>query len=116
MKSPRIFWSAILFLAIFPWLSLSAQSELPEGEGKEIVETVCTQCHGLRTTTDANYPLAEWRNVVFDMVSEGAPLLDEEVETVAQYLAKYFGPEASSSSLSKNTGKAAGNTGKAAGQ
>ncbi len=113
MTSPRTVWSAILFLAIFPWLSLSAQSQLPEGEGKEIVETVCTQCHGLQTITSANYALDEWRNVVYDMVSEGAPLLDEEVEMVAQYLAKHFGPEASSSRSSSNS---TNTTGKAAGQ
>ena len=93
MKSPRMFWSAILFLTICPWLLLSGQSTLPEGEGKGLVETVCTQCHGLRTITSVKYGLAEWRNVVYDMVSEGAPLVDEEVEIVAQYLAKNFGPE-----------------------
>ena len=93
MKSPWMFLSAILFLAVCPWLLPSAQSLLPEGEGKELIETVCTQCHGLRTITEAKYSLAEWENVVYDMVSEGAPLLEEEVEIVAQYLAKHFGRE-----------------------
>ncbi len=106
MNATQRFWIAILFLAFFPRLSLSAQSPLPEGEGKEIVETVCAQCHGLSTVTNARYPLDEWRNVVYDMVSEGAPLLDDEVETVAQYLAKHFGPESSSGNSSKTTGKA----------
>ncbi len=108
MNGPQRFWIAILFLAFFPWLPLLAQGQLPEGEGKEIVETVCTQCHGLSNITNARYPLEEWRNVLYDMISEGAPLLDDEVETVAQYLAKHFGPESSSGSSSKNTGEAAG--------
>ena len=106
MKAPQRFWIAILFLAFFPRLSLSAQSPLPEGEGKEIVETVCAQCHGLSIIVNARHPLDEWRNVVYDMVSEGAPLLDDEVETVAQYLAKHFGPESSSGNASRTTGKA----------
>ncbi len=104
MNGPQRFWIAILFLAFFPWLPLLAQGQLPEGEGKEIVETVCTQCHGLSNITNARYPLEEWRNVLYDMISEGAPLLDD----VAQYLAKHFGPESSSGSSSKNTGEAAG--------
>ena len=87
-------------------MSLSAQSQLLEGKDKEIVETVCAQCHGLSTVTNARYPLDEWRNVVYDMVSEGTPLLDDEVETVAQYLAKHFGPESSSGNSSRTTGKA----------
>ena len=98
MKPPQTFWSAVLFLATIPGLLLSAQSQLPDGKGKDLVETVCTQCHGLESTMDARYTLDEWRNVVYDMVSEGAPLLDDEVEIVAQYLAKNFGSKSSSSS------------------
>ncbi len=33
-------------------------------------------------------------------------MLDDEVETVAQYLAKHFGPESSSDNSSRTTGKA----------
>jgi virginiamycin B lyase len=109
MKPPQKFWSAILCLATIPGLLLSAQSQLPEGEGKDLVETVCTQCHGLESTTDARYTLDEWRNVVYDMVSEGAPLLDDEVEIIAQYLAKNYG-SGSSSSPSKDSAQKYRNT------
>ena len=64
----------------------------PEGQGKEIIETVCSQCHGLNNISDASRTKEEWESVVSDMVARGAPLLIDEIETVANYLAEHFGP------------------------
>lgn len=69
------------------------QTELPEGKGKEIVQSVCTQCHGLRDVTASKMTLEDWQNTVYDMVARGAPLLEEEMDVVAQYLAANFGKE-----------------------
>ena len=73
----------------------TGQTPLPEGKGKEMVEAVCTQCHGLRETTSARLTAQEWQSILNDMVARGAPLFDEENEVVAEYLAKNFGPEVS---------------------
>jgi hypothetical protein len=35
----------------------------------------------------------EWSNVIKGMVSEGAPVTDEEFSLILDYLAKNFGPE-----------------------
>ncbi len=96
----------ILFLAVlFPlsFQALSAQDssddpakKLPEGKGKDYVASVCQQCHGLDLTTSSNRTVDEWRNVTNDMVSNGAALEKDEVEIVAQYLGKFFGPASSS--------------------
>ena len=82
---------ALLLLGILS--GSTAASELPEGKGRGIVEDACLQCHDLKTTTDARHGLGEWREVIYVMISEGADLLEEEVEIVARYLAKHFGPE-----------------------
>ena len=91
-----------VFLSMRP-LDAQAQSsqneaeKLPEGKGKNIVATTCSRsCHGSDVFTSAKRELDEWRDLVYDMVSEGAPLQDGEVEIVAQYLAKNFGPSSAS--------------------
>lgn len=69
-------------------------TELPEGKGKEIVQTVCTQCHGLSSVVSSRMTPEDWKNTVYDMVSRGAPLLEEEMDVVAQYLTANFGKQA----------------------
>ena len=84
----------------------AAQGEddkLPEGKGKDYVASVCQQCHGLEAITGSRRTLDEWRMVVNDMVSNGAPLQDDEVEIVSEYLAKNFGPEKSDSGSEKKS-------------
>ncbi|MBI4444007.1 MAG: helix-hairpin-helix domain-containing protein [Acidobacteria bacterium] len=95
-------WRALLLsgsgFALFLSLALTAHSQtpvessLPEGKGKELVESVCAQCHGLRETISLRKTAEEWRAIVNDMVSQGTPLLDDEIDVVAEYLAKNFGP------------------------
>ncbi|MCZ6629076.1 MAG: hypothetical protein O7E56_12705 [SAR324 cluster bacterium] len=90
--------------------SASAATTLSEGQGKELVETVCAQCHGLNIIFSAGYSSKEeWVNVVSDMIARGAPLLDDEMDIVAGYLAANFSPEASSSSSAGTSSQAAAN-------
>ena len=95
MASPEKSWKVLLIPAMLFWLALPsmAQSSLPEGNGKEIVEIVCSQCHGLNNLTDARRTREDWDSVVSDMVARGAPLLIDEIDTVSAYLAMNFGPQ-----------------------
>jgi hypothetical protein len=86
-----IFVSLILFL--FNSQNVFSQSALPEGEGSDIVEDVCTMCHDLTNITDSNRSPEQWRFVVNQMVMQGAPLQDYEVDTVVEYLSNSFGIE-----------------------
>ena len=70
-----------------------SQASLPEGKGKDLVETVCTQCHGLSNVTNSRFSKADWKMVVGDMISRGAPLTEEETATAVVYLAEHFGRE-----------------------
>jgi len=72
-------------------VSAHSQSKLPEGKGKQIVESVCTQCHSVRSITSSRFSREGWQNIVYDMISQGAPLLEEEIAEVVQYLAENFG-------------------------
>src|ERR1700730_18125182 len=41
-----------------------AQVKLPDGEGKELVEKICSGCHGLDTAVADEHTETEWRKVV----------------------------------------------------
>lgn len=51
--------------------------ELPQGEGKEIIEGSCSGCHGLtEVAKSAGFTEVEWRKVLQAMVERGAQLND----------------------------------------
>src|SRR2546428_233862 len=66
--------------------------ELQEGEGKRILQTTCSVCHGLNEVVK-NEGLAkeEWRKIVQQMIQEGAELKDDQANVLAGYLASNFG-------------------------
>lgn len=70
-----------------------APDALPEGEGRDIVEYVCTQCHDLLQVTQARKTPDQWQYLVTQMMNQGAPIEEYEVETVVRYLAEHFGNE-----------------------
>jgi mono/diheme cytochrome c family protein len=65
--------------------------ELPEGKGKAVVQTACSQCHGLDVIVGRR-SREEWANVVSQMVGNGAQLSDDDYNTVIEYLATNLGP------------------------
>jgi virginiamycin B lyase len=89
---PRISF-LLLTTAVFVYstpLSAWSQSELPEGSGKQAVQSYCVQCHDLSTVTRAGYSEQGWRNNLDMMINVGATLPKDQVTEVAQYLAKNF--------------------------
>lgn len=63
-----------------------AAPSLPDGPGKEIVETKCAACHSLGLVTNAGYSRDEWISLFTTMVS----LPQDQTGTVADYLARNF--------------------------
>src|SRR5262245_49441979 len=64
-----------------------AQVTLPDGTGKELVQTTCSKCHGLNMVTGSGgYSRQEWDQLVSSMVS----LPKEQQDTIASYLGKNF--------------------------
>jgi virginiamycin B lyase len=68
----------------------AAQAQLPEGDGRKIVETACVQCHELGRVTSAGYSAAEWRNVLAMMKNVGMALSAPQTETLVSYLSLHF--------------------------
>ena len=93
--SPRtsLFIVASLLTTALPAL---AQNEnrpsppLPDGPGKEIVQSACSGCHELARFTNSGYAPAEWKNVMSMMVNVGAPIPPDQLGVVTDYLIKNF--------------------------
>jgi mono/diheme cytochrome c family protein len=94
---------ALLFCSL-GLFSVSAQ-KLPDGEGKALVEKVCTSCHGLDTALAEGYSEQGWKKLVNTMIARGAEASDDEIDIMVKYLAKNF-PAAGASNAGVNTATA----------
>ncbi|HKM87343.1 MAG TPA: hypothetical protein VJX48_01945 [Xanthobacteraceae bacterium] len=64
---------------------------LPDGHGKDLVETRCGLCHDLESVATVKRHKQDWPIIVANMVAWGAPATPEEAKTIADYLAANFG-------------------------
>ncbi len=66
----------------------AAAQELPEGEGRHLVESLCVSCHSTsRILRTGGYDsTGEWRAVMASMVD----LAEPQADTIARYLAEHF--------------------------
>jgi virginiamycin B lyase len=67
--------------------------DLPDGNGKEIVQTICTSCHDLEPITSSGFSKDDWDLVVKNMIMMGASLKAEQAVLVTNYLATNFPPK-----------------------
>ncbi len=63
---------------------------LPDGAGKNLVETRCSVCHDLERVAVVKRDRRGWPVIVADMVAWGAPATPGEAKTIADYLAAHF--------------------------
>lgn len=67
--------------------------ELPEGQGKALIRSVCIQCHGISDRMVAQGKRREeWQVTVDNMLAKIAPLPAGQRETIVDYLAEHFSP------------------------
>ena len=72
-------------------LGAAGSSEQPKDRGRELVEDVCTYCHNLDRVRGKALCRQEWRGLTKGMISEGAPVTDEEFSMILDYLTKNYG-------------------------
>ena len=85
----------LVMTVVLATLSMAVPQELPEGEGKKLVEERCASCHSLKPVVSLKQSQAAWKELVVKMVGFGAQLDDKEVDVATEYLTKHFGPESS---------------------
>ncbi len=67
-------------------------STLPNGKGKELVQTTCgKQCHGIEIVSGHHMTQPEWQTVVDAMVARGAQGSKKQIEQIVEYLSKHLG-------------------------
>jgi competence ComEA-like helix-hairpin-helix protein len=72
----------------------SAQTQLPEGRGKDAVIKLCSTCHPADRGASVRLTREGWQDVITRMVALGAKGTDEELNAALDYLATHFKGEA----------------------
>ena len=78
----------LLRVAVLVGLAVTAHAK---DRGRELVQDVCTYCHNLDRLQGQVLSREEWRGLTKGMISEGAPVTDEELSMILDYLAKNYG-------------------------
>jgi mono/diheme cytochrome c family protein len=64
---------------------------LPDGSGKELVETRCAVCHTLERVTAVMRHTRDWETIVADMYERWGVSAPDEVQAIENYLVANFG-------------------------
>ena len=88
---PRLAMSGVA--AIAAMVAPALAQNLPNGNGKEVVERICSACHDLSPITDAGFSRQDWEMVVKSMIDMGATISAEQVAVITNYLAANFPPK-----------------------
>ena len=83
----------VAFVIPFLALSLAQAQDLPDGKGKDLLQKICADCHGLDIIVSQRATKDGWASIVDSMVGRGASGTKDELDTIIDYLAKNFGPE-----------------------
>ena len=81
-------FAVAFFIVITPVAAQQQPAQLPEGDGKALVQGTCTACHELnQITRSSGYSREGWRELIQTMINlSGTPA----GETTAKYLATHF--------------------------
>ena len=89
MTRPSVMWLAgAFFLAVGAASAQGQPAQLPDGEGKQLVQGVCSACHNTNLITrSSGYTREGWRELMQTMMTlSGSPA----GETLSNYLATHF--------------------------
>ncbi|MBZ5576988.1 MAG: helix-hairpin-helix domain-containing protein [Acidobacteriia bacterium] len=82
----------------------AAAQTLPDGPGKELVQTICTECHDPARIVAQQKTKADWAAKVTEMLQEAPDVTEAERATIVQYLAAQF-PAAAKINVNKASAK-----------
>ena len=93
MRSTEVLFGAVGAALVALVVSALAQSELPEGRGRDIVARECQTCHGLQVVVGRSGKGAEeWAAIVDQMEGNGLNVASDDRAKIIEYLATYLGP------------------------
>ncbi len=93
LRGAAVVFVAVLVSTPIPSGAIAPDDDLPDGDGKKILQAQCATCHELTEVTKFRgyYTSAQWRDIVKTMVEYGAELKEAEVETLVEYLTQHLG-------------------------
>jgi competence protein ComEA len=81
----------VVSLLISSLVPMAQAQDLPDGKGKDVLESVCGACHGTDLVAARRATKQGWSYIVDDMVSRGASATNEQIATIVEYLGKNLG-------------------------
>ena len=90
-----------LALALAPSAAGAQQAKptgFPDGPGRDLLLGRCFQCHGDTMWRDHRQDRRGWEGVLYRMVGRGALWSEDEINTMAGYLAAVYGQPAGKTS------------------
>ena len=92
---------AVLFCGLLSATAAQAQRAKPQGfpdaPGKEVLLGKCFQCHAPTMWQDHRQDRRGWESVLYRMVGRGALWTEDEISTMADYLAATYGRQSPAS-------------------
>jgi len=68
----------------------AAAQSLPDGPGKDLVESICSACHEPTRVIGKQWTKAEWQDKVLEMLQEEPDVTQAERDKIVDYLARNF--------------------------
>jgi hypothetical protein len=84
-------WAGVAVVLLSSAMAFSPDSGKKEDRARELVQDVCTSCHDLARVKAQALSKEEWAGLIKGMLSEGAPVSDEEMDLIVNYLAQHYG-------------------------
>ena len=69
------------------------QTEEEERTAKKFIDGICSTCHDSTLINETKVTKQEWLDIVKNMNGKGAGLSEQDVELLASYLARNYGPK-----------------------
>src|SRR5437016_9806043 len=61
------------------------QLNLPDGPGKDILQSACTECHNLQMASGTGYNREEWGLTLERMITAGAKMTPDQIPDLTEY-------------------------------
>lgn len=80
----------VALLGSMPLWAQQAPAEPPAGEGLELIQRSCINCHDIYMITSKRKTPQQWADVMDLMAARGAEVTPEEMQIIEQYLSQNF--------------------------